>query len=1620
MKKYALIRILLIAAIGSWPSSTQALEPVMASYTNFPLFTANQAKPNILIIQDNSGSMNENAYGSAVASGGTVTDEPYAGAPYTPAIDIRTAASCNDAEQNLSTGAAWCSNGAPNDLDLGRFDVGGQQSLIGLRFSNVQIPAGSTIVSAYIEFKALDTLGGAMTIEIAGENVDSAAVFSATANDISNRSKTANVVNWALSDWTANTTYQSPDIKAVVQEIVNRTGWLNANEMAFIITGNSSNNKRTAYSHDNTAANAPLLHIVYTQAPNTKYYGYFNPDWFYTSASNKFSHAYLKIGYNTATCANSWETRSKATVDGGGTATQCLTDANIVSNGLWDGNWMNWATMRKIDVARKVIMGGKATSRTGGGNQVLQAETISGRSFVRHFNSTTAVTPYDGDYWYGMDGNYIYVDDDSNVFSSQLARYTLDVQKELAYEPNDFVDGNLAGVLQKVGDQAWWGDEFFNTGTGNNQSGGRVAHSIGTNMTTLITDLQNTPADTWTPLAEAYYVAMQYFKQVAPEAGLDYPNGTIGAINNTNDPYYQQNNAFTPCAKSFVILLTDGASTKDAKIPAFLKTAAAYGDSPADKTACNESTGTDCDYPSGGTDFLDNVALYARTHDLRADLAGNQNLILYPIYAFGRNEDARNLLRSAAKNGGFEDLNGNGVPDLQQEWDKKNNVTGAQSPDGMPDTYFEASNGYLLETQLLAAINDILKRAGSGTAVSVLATSSEGEGSLVQAYFQPLISQGSVDTKWTGYLQALWVDSMGNLRENTNGVDSHGAATGNLALDLTVDKLIKYIVDPGTGAVTINRYDVSASDPYPDINTATPSATNIPVGEIIPIWEAGKVLSSTSPSTRNIFTNIPSTAAGDALFGGTKFHNDTNALRDFIKPYLGVKDNAAWSYMGATHDQRAKNLIHFIRGNDTGFDGVNAIRQRTINGSAWPLGDIVESTPVTIATPPDNYNLVYSDKSYDEFYQYHKNRASLENVIYVGANDGMLHAFTSWHYDNTTKGYTKPAGAGATEQIGAELWAYIPQALLPHLKWLASNDYTHVSYVDLTPKIFDAKIFSGVVDDYHKNGWGTVLVGGLNMGGKPISVTDDFDHDAGTADTSKTFSSSYFAIDISNPRSPRLLWEKTYTDLNLTTGTPTLLKTGDKWFLTFGSGPTGYDGTSTTKAHLFVVDLATGVPYQNGANDWLFEAAENTAFLAGPVSYDFAMNFNTDAAYVGETYKSGANWLGAMYKVTVPWYCTASNADCTAVVDGKLRIPYGTLKNEFGITVGKYVDNPNDASRPWTFHKIFDSPKPITAPAALSIDAFDNTWIYFGTGRFLGVADKTTIDTQYLFGIKDPFFNKRMYDSNELDTYVGSPNDYYANYNTRRIPLTTGDSITTTRVVQPAATCTNPTDLFDADSVKVILPWGCPTGGGTCGYFSCKDGVANGCDDVNFTNMDTAHNTVLNFPNIQGDGSCLCTISAKPDAMVVDNSGNNQKTFAEMLAEARCHDGWKRTMTPGERAVTKPAVMGGLALFTAYTPSSDVCGFGGNSSLYALYYESGTAYKHTIFREGTESVSGLNTVRYKLSLGAGKASSVGIHVGKNAEGKVTGFVQQSTGAIEQIELGPALNLRSGFISWQEN
>ena len=94
----------------------------------------------------------------------------------------------------------------------------------------------------------------------------------------------------------------------------------------------------------------------------------------------------------------------------------------------------------------------------------------------------------------------------------------------------------------------------------------------------------------------------------------------------------------------------------------------------------------------------------------------------------------KNPLWYAAKWGGFEDANDDKKPDGQTEWDK--DEVGEEGH-GVPDTYFYVTNPLRLEEQLNESFANILERAAAGNSASVLATNSEGEGNLVQAYFRP-------------------------------------------------------------------------------------------------------------------------------------------------------------------------------------------------------------------------------------------------------------------------------------------------------------------------------------------------------------------------------------------------------------------------------------------------------------------------------------------------------------------------------------------------------------------------------------------------------------------------------------------------------------------------------------------------------------------------------------------------------------------------------------------------------------------------------------------------------------------------------------------------------------------
>jgi type IV pilus assembly protein PilY1 len=255
-------------------------------------------------------------------------------------------------------------------------------------------------------------------------------------------------------------------------------------------------------------------------------------------------------------------------------------------------------------------------------------------------------------------------------------------------------------------------------------------------------------------------------------------------------------------------------------------------------------------------------------------------------------------------------------------------------------------------------------------------------------------------------------------------------------------------------------------------------------------------------------------------------------------------------------------------------------------------------------------------------------------MVYTGANDGMLHAFNGGFYDAENKAFITTSGSKTAYPLGMELWAYVPNALLPHLRWLTEpSDYSsHVYYVDLKPRIFDAKIFTA--DATHPNGWGTVLLGGMRLGGGDIGVDTDND---GTDDLQ--FHSTYFALDITDPESPpALMWSFTDSNLGFTTCYPTPIRVGSKWFIVIGSGPVDYEATrkddgihfteyggSNRQASVYILNADDGSIAHTFAMD-------NHSFMADPIAADFDLETSGgeyDREWSGEAIYIASDGCGA-------------------------------------------------------------------------------------------------------------------------------------------------------------------------------------------------------------------------------------------------------------------------------------------------------------------------------------------------------------------------------------------------------
>jgi len=1034
---------------------------------------------------------------------------------------------------------------------------------------------------------------------------------------------------------------------------------------------------------------------------------------------------------------------------------------NISSNCL-SGNLMNWAVTTRTDVLRKILTGGRVKVSTTdvleseGARYVVTDETLHCKFTVTAGSTLTRLLKVENQSGY-------------TCAIGTFSNYNMDVKTTT---PTDDIKGIVHSMYPGLVDLEL---SVYNTTVD-------TIYRVGknTSLNNYLAAINAELAYNGTPTGEAVRESKYYYQQ---STSLRNTNETVvlGKANYLYDPYYEPGNLPAPCRKSFALLISDG--------------------------QWNGSV----DPASPAHDM--------RKNDLRTDsaLPGKQNVSTYTVYAFGDGNEGRQAMITTAIFGGYDDNDNNGWPftftslpsdsstigyprsnctpsgtwDARcAEWDKEKT--------GLPYNFFEGDDGGALQVAITKAVNDILGRVTSGTAASILGNNDNNGATMLQAlYFPERQFGGGTKASWTGELQSLWYYIDPEL--NSSKITIREDTVSDKELRLTEDRIAEFSFN-GT-QVDVNLFldgngDGAADGSDPDESGNTDS--------VKALWRAGLTLWARLPSGtggRTVYTKNPSS-------NNLMTFNSDAANRDLLKGYLDV----------ASNNTDAENVINFTRGVDLSGAGYRN-RSVTIGGvsNVWKLGDIINSTPKLLSgsalnTYGNKAPGGYSDTSYEAFAgsKNYKNRG----VAFVGANDGMLHAFKMGRsYAGSAGSVLKirnPDNTVSTD-LGKELWGYVPHNVLPYLKHMGNPSYKHLFYVDSTPMILDAAIGatklwtgSGTIEcdegitgstPYHscakvttrdsdKNfildnsgvvtegsptagtSWRTVLIGSMGLGGATRN------YGASCSDCVKTplsgvGYSSYFALDVTEPDVPKLLWEFSHPRLGFSTVLPAIVRIKDpaddglpgnhprngRWYAILANGPTGPIDTSSNqmKAYsdqpltIFVLDLKTGSPVHTFSSDSsaIITGVGHTTYTGMP-AYAFGGSFSDatidtdrwDLSRYG-SYSDDGVYLGYVRKDTT----TGSASLGKYAKGGVLRLLTG--------------DNYDPST--WKVAKVIDGIGPVSSAVTKLQDKRNGKlWLYFGTGRYY-FKSGSTIDEDYtaqreaIFGVKDLCYNGSTNDLDNVD-----------------------------------------------------------------------------------------------------------------------------------------------------------------------------------------------------------------------------------------------------------------------------
>ncbi len=1042
----------------------------------------------------------------------------------------------------------------------------------------------------------------------------------------------------------------------------------------------------------------------------------------------------------------------------------------------------------------------------------------------------------------------------------------------------------------------------------------------------MVASINDIKANAWTPLAEAVFNAVGYYTQRSDMR-----------LNNGDFPIASPEPCTAWCQSNNILVITEGASTADlhTTVTTFA-TVAGQNDGDTDTAVkCNDLY---------GSSYLDDITYYG---------FNGSNIHLEDPY--NAEEHFQNIKTYFVVAGTPRAQGVGECSPVQMMADAALN--------GGTDAPYYADDPQDLNEDLKTVFNVIRAGAAAGSAASVISATRGGEGAIYQAIFWPAVDGPMVngelkhEVTWTGEVHSLLIDAYGKLFEDTDGSDS---LTGS-------DEQVVFYFDAD------DRESKACDQDLEDDGTC--GGTSKPLHEVKYLWSAAEWLAGISDAALETNrTTIVADTKKRYIYTWNDLNNDGKVQDTEMLPFeprndwsaaaLPVTDRAPVPIdFGVETTSEVNRIINWVRGIDN--IGDSTLRPRevptptnfNVTGNpatiTWRLGDVVHSTPTAVSRPAEGYHLLYQDGTYAEYFDEHEHR---RHVIYFGGNDGMVHALNAGFYDENNlafrRSYDKDTHtfSDTGPELGAELWAYVPYNLLPHLKCMLDPEYQHKYFVDLKPRIFDVQIFESSPDTLgHVKGWGTIMVVGMRFGGARTTAQDIIDEvSPGAYTDSRVFTSAYMVFDISDPLTPRLLGEMTYddassVDLAYTAAVPAVVPIKDDadtsdWYLILGSGPTDVTGVSNQKPRIgmfplslfdtpstnaFRIPTTSATITHTSAGSYVLDNSAN-GFIADTVTVDYDLDelFKADVVYFGTVEGDWGSWGGRLYR----WITDESD--------------------------------PQSWKEP---AQMIDAQRPVSAAPTIG---YDGTfyWVYFGTGRFYDIKDKSDYSQEYFFGLKEPV---------DADTgeFTWSP-------------------------VANVQTDTKPSIANDAGS-RTLLPVG---------------GIE----------VEKANDPAFATLNCEtGQEGCLPTgVSTFADLQ--------EYIVGTCVKDTGCSgaDGWVMDLEDlGERNLGQGALLGGLMTFTTYKPYQDVCKPEGDAFLYGVYFQTGTAFYEPVFTTqsggGTQTGdTGATVVTSRLSIGRGLATTPNLHVGRQEGSKA--FVQTSTGTIVEIPQPnlPIKNTKSGKMTWK--